>query len=181
MTSNKNRLGFILDTSEIIDNILIPKYYDPEILDELRHLKKTHALVSISELLDNGSLEVDSGDEIGKMAYGTGTIPFVRTSDISNWELATDPKQGVSKKVYDEYAGKQDIRPNDVLFVRDGTYLIGEACLVTQRDLPFLYQSHILKFRVKKRLEAGIVLSKDILKKIDNIMVIPIPVFFLIV
>ena len=41
-----------------------------------------------------------TGIEIGKMAYGTGDIPFIRTSDISNWELKNDPKQNISEEIY---------------------------------------------------------------------------------
>ena len=29
-----------------------------------------------------GAVQLSTGDEIGKMAYGTGEIPFVRTSDL---------------------------------------------------------------------------------------------------
>ena len=32
--------------------------------------------------------------------------------------------------------------------VKDGTYLIGTNCIVTPLDIPMIYQSHILKFRV---------------------------------
>ena len=38
-------------------------------------------------------LSADTGVEIGKMAYGTGDIPFVRTSDLAQWEIKRDPKQ----------------------------------------------------------------------------------------
>ena len=81
------------------------------------------------------------------MAYGTGEIPFVRTSDISNWEIKTIPKQGVSVGIYESYNSNQDVRDKDILLVRDGTYLIGTNCFVTELDLPMLYQSHILKLR----------------------------------
>ncbi len=32
--------------------------------------------------------------------------------------------------------------------VRDGTYLIGTNCIITPLDIPMVFQSHILKFRV---------------------------------
>jgi len=143
-----DHLGFILRTSSIRGCVLIPRYYNPEIKDRLDQLSWTHDLVILGELIKKGQIHPATGDEIGKMAYGTGTIPFVRTSDISNWEIKTDPKQGVSEEVYEKYAAKQDVRPGDLLFVRDGTYLIGSSCLVTKSDSILLYQSHILKFRV---------------------------------
>ena len=82
------------------------------------------------------------------MAYGTGTIPFIRTSDISNWEIKADFKHGVSEEIYEELRGKVDVQPGDILMVRDGTYLIGTTAIVTNSDVPMLYQSHIYRIRV---------------------------------
>ncbi len=146
----QDRLGFLLQTSSLRENIFIPKYYNPEITSRLHSLAKTHNLICISDLVSKKHLSVDTGDEIGKMAYGTGDIPFVRTSDISNWEIITEPKQGVSEEIYGFYANKQDVQSGDIFFVRDGTYLIGQTCLLTEQDLPCLYQSHILKFRISE-------------------------------
>ncbi len=44
------------------------------------------------------------------MAYGTGTIPFIRTSDISNWEIKADFKHGVSEEIYENLRGKVDVK-----------------------------------------------------------------------
>ncbi len=143
-----NHLGFTMKYSSIAGNIFIPKYYDPEVSDELSALSESHELVSVQSLISGKHLELSTGDEIGKMAYGTGKIPFVRTSDISNSEIKIDPKQGVSEAIYQQYAAKHDVKAGDILFVRDGTYLIGTACMVSAYDGPMLYQSHILKLRL---------------------------------
>jgi len=146
----QDRLGFLLQISSLRENICIPKYYNPEIASRLHSLAKTHNLICIGDLISEKHLSVDTGDEIGKMAYGTGDVPFIRTSDISNWEIITEPKQGVSEEIYAFYAKKQDVQSGDIFFVRDGTYLIGQTCLLTEQDLPCLYQSHILKFRISE-------------------------------
>lgn len=143
-----NHLGFLLKSSAVNGNVFVPKYYNPEITARLADLQRTHDLVPLGELILRQQIRAGTGDEIGKMAYGTGPIPFIRTSDISNWEIKADPKQGVSEAIYEKYASKQDIKPGDLLFVRDGTYLIGASCLMTEADSKILYQSHILKFRV---------------------------------
>ena len=145
-----DHLGFKIRASQTTGTILVPKYYNPEISARLQSLRSTHDLVPISVLRDQGVLSFSTGDEIGKMAYGTGTISFVRTSDISNWEIITDPKQGVSQTIYEQYRRKQDVRAGDLFLVRDGTYLIGNCCLVTDADTRVVYQSHILKVRVAK-------------------------------
>lgn len=149
-TVKQDHTGFVLTLSGIHRGVFLPKYYSPEITARLAELRITHDLVTIGDLIAKKHLCAVTGDEIGKMAYGTGTIPFVRTSDISNWELKTDAKQGVSDDIYAEYCAKQDVKSGDILFVRDGTYLIGQIALVTESDLPLLYQSHILKFRVSE-------------------------------
>lgn len=143
-----DHLGFLLPRAAVRGRIYIPRYYNVEITDRLAALESTHDLVEIGAMIRRDELRVATGDEIGKMAYGTGSIPFVRTSDISNWEIKTDPKQGVSAEIYGQYAGKQDVRPGDIFLVRDGTYLIGSACMITEADARILFQSHILKLRV---------------------------------
>lgn len=135
-------------SSAIRDRIYIPKYYNPESERQVRKLAKTHNCLSIQKLLDDGILLAETGHEIGKAAYGTGDIPFIRTSDISNWEIKSVPKQGVSLEIYNQFASIQDVKVGDILFVRDGTYLIGTNCFITEIDKDILYQSHIIKFRI---------------------------------
>ena len=144
----RDHLGFLLRSDEIRNGILVPKYYDPEIEDQLRRLESTHYLVTVDDLVEQKKVSVSTGVEIGKMAYGTGSIPFVRTSDLSNWEIKTDFKHGVSEEVYSEYKERVDVLPGDILLVRDGTYLIGTSAVVTEKDVPMLYQSHIYRLRV---------------------------------
>lgn len=141
-------LGFSRKLGAIVGNVFIPKYYDPTVDGRLEALRETRALYTLGELIDDGHITVQSGHEVGKMAYGTGRIPFVRTSDLANWETKTDPKQGVSPAVYHAYSSRQNVRANDILFVRDGTYLIGTCAMVTDADTPMLYQSHVLRLRI---------------------------------
>jgi len=141
-------LGYTIDFKAIENNILAPRYYDPNVFKDLEGLKKTHNLVKIGDLIEDGTLRFSTGDEVGKLAYGTGDIPFVRTSDISTWEIKVDPKHGVNEDLYNAIKAKQDVRAGDLLMVRDGTYLIGTTAMVTEYDEKIVYQSHILKIRV---------------------------------
>jgi hypothetical protein len=139
-----------MSSSNVRNSIYIPKYYDPQLTAEIEALKVSHECFTVGELIKRKIVSVSSGDELGKSAYGTGDTPFVRTSDISNWEIKTAPKQGVSQQIYEEYADSQDICPGDILLVKDGTYLIGQNCFITSVDKEILYQSHIYKIRVEK-------------------------------
>lgn len=149
----RDHLGFILRSDKIQNRILVPKYYNPEITLDLQRLKKTHTLVTFGSLVEEKKISMDTGIEIGKMAYGTGGIPFIRTSDFSNWEIKADFKHGVSREIYEEYQGKVDVEPGDILMVRDGTYLIGITAIVTQSDVPMLFQSHIYRIRTLAKKE----------------------------
>ncbi|MEU2719733.1 N-6 DNA methylase [Streptomyces smyrnaeus] len=142
-----DHLGFTVMASEIQDLIYLPKYYNPELKQRLDALSETHDLVTLGELAEDGVLEVSTGHEVGKLAYGTGSIPFIRTSDIANWEIKGDPKHGVSVDIYNSLAPRQNVEIDDILMVRDGTYLVGTCAIVTELDAKIVYQSHILKFK----------------------------------
>jgi type I restriction enzyme M protein len=146
----RDHLGFSLRSDAVRNRILVPKYYDPEIDRDLRALEATHNLTTIGELQRSQALSLDTGIEVGKMAYGTGTIPFIRTSDLSNWEIKADFKHGISQEIYDELKDQIDVIAGDILLVRDGTYLIGTSAIVTETDLPMLFQSHLYRIRSLK-------------------------------
>jgi hypothetical protein len=140
--------GFTRPLSSLRNAVFMPKYYDPELEADVDALGGAHRMVSLAKLVKEGVLSWDTGIEVGKMAYGTGDIPFIRTSDISNWELKGDPKQNVSKQIYE--ANKQDVRAGDIFVVRDGTYLVGTSCILTEKDTRILYCGGLYKLRVEK-------------------------------
>lgn len=143
--------GIWIDKSEIKDLVLAPRYYDPEGRAELAALADTHHLMRFGDLMDRGVLSYSTGVEIGKLAYGTGDIPFIRTSDISGWEIKLDPKHTVSQEIFSRHFEKLDVRADDILMVKDGTYLIGTCAIVTKYDEKILYQSHLYKIRVNDK------------------------------
>lgn len=147
----RDRFGFFLAPSDVRGHIFIPKYYDPQLERDIAKLRATHDLVRLADLCKGGTgsvLSWQTGIEVGKMAYGTGDIPFIRTSDISNWELKGDPKQAVSERIY--AANRQDVKAGDIFIVRDGTYLVGTSCILTEEDTRILFCGGLYKLRVEK-------------------------------
>ena len=142
---------FSLPSTSVHKDILVPRYYDPSIREALARFEKNCKLITIGELRLTHSLSLGTGDEVGKLAYGTGTIPFVRTSDLGNWEIKSDPKHRVSARIAAEYATKQSAQEGDILLVRDGTYLVGTTAMVTEQDLPMLYSGGIIRMRCLER------------------------------
>ena len=114
----------------------------------MSRLAATNEFISIGSLVDDGVLDWSTGCEVGKMAYGTGSIPFIRSSDLSNIEIRHDPKHGVSPEIWEHFRGSADLRVHDVLFVRDGTYLIGHSAIVMDSDLPSLFAGGLYRFRI---------------------------------
>ncbi|MEP7134473.1 MAG: N-6 DNA methylase [Chloroflexota bacterium] len=143
-------LGYEITDSQIVDQSLSPRYYNPDLIFSLDKLKESHDLILFGNLVESGVIEISTGDEVGKLAYGSGDIPFIRTSDISNWEIKADPKHNVSTDIYHSFKNKQDVKAGDILMVKDGTYLIGTCAFITEYDTRILYQSHLYKIRVKK-------------------------------
>ncbi len=150
---DQSHLGFIFTSSQIENQILIPEYYNPEIAQRLYIIENEgkYQLVRIGDLVKKGTIQITRGHEIGSKFYGTGPIPFVRTSDLINWEINIDPKKQVAREVYELYKDKQDIRAGDILLVNDGTFLIGKTAMITEKDTQILIQSHLKKIRVVKK------------------------------
>ncbi|PTM22792.1 N-6 DNA methylase [Limosilactobacillus reuteri] len=153
---SKSNLGFIINAKQIDNRVLAPRAYLHLIDKDVLKLDSTHYLKSLGDLVNDGVLQLTTGNEVGKLAYGTGNIPFVRTSDISNWLIKSDPKHSVSQDIYDSLAEKQDVMPGDILMVKDGSYLIGTCAMVTDFDKKIIYQSHLYKIRVNPNNDYGL-------------------------
>jgi len=147
-----DRFGFVVKLSQIKNSIFVPSYYDPEVKEELAKLEKSgrYRLVSLGELEKQEVISIKRGYEVGSKFYGLGNIPFVRTSDIVNWEIKVDPIKCIPEEVYEKYKNRQDIKEWDILLVTDGTFLIGRTAIVTPLDKKIVIQSHIRRIRCLK-------------------------------
>lgn len=149
-----DRLGFTLYEGRLKNDILIPRYYDPETITLLKNLEETkkYEMKTIQELVDENVLEIKgAGMTVSPLDYDTGDVPFIRTSEISNWEINSDATHKVAEDIYIQHKERQDLKENDILFVKDGTFLIGDVAMLTKYDLKILVQSHFLILRVKNR------------------------------
>lgn len=143
-------LGFY--QTALHDGILVPRYYDLRILQEISTLEKVGdaKMVSINELVANGELSILGVPASAKSEdYDLhGTVRFIRTSDISGYELYENTQKKVSEQTYLAHKDKQDLRIHDILFVKDGDNKIGEtAILLDEDDCHVLVQTHFKKIR----------------------------------
>ncbi len=129
-------------------NLWMPKFYYPLYQNTLKEIKKKFETVKIGEIAD-----ISKGDEVGSKNYKrylekTDTdVPFIRTSDIVNYEIDNYPDFYISEDIYNEL--NQNVSVGDILFTNDGK--IGLSAMLTEDDKCIL-QSHIRWLRIKERL-----------------------------
>lgn len=124
---------------------LCPRYYDKTPLNELKAEAERLGsdLISIREMVEKGYLRIRKGHEVGADAYGTGDVPFIRTSDISNYEISIDPTRSISEEICGKFRELQQLAPNDILMVSDGRYRIGKTAILNEYNYTCIVQSHI--------------------------------------
>lgn len=124
---------------------LVPRYYVEEAptTPSEASIFAEAPWTSLGQLRDSGVIEIRKGHEVGSEAYGTGDVPFVRTSDIANFEVSGDPTKSISEETYEEYFPQQRLRPGSILMVVDGRYRIGATAILTSRSARCVVQSHI--------------------------------------
>ena len=150
--SGKNKNTFTLNISDIKNDVFIPRYYWRTKLKKIqeRAEERNLNLVPVSALIEKGILSASQGHGSPKSEYkGRGTIPYVRVSDIVNWDIYKNYTAMIPESEYERVKGNGiDLEENDVLFVRRGSYRIGTVALVTKNGLKVLLMRELTVFRV---------------------------------
>ncbi len=157
----KHQNVFKINLSKIKNKIFIPNYYIG-VEKTLKNLSTDNRFIlfSIQDLVErkiiytNKNKNLPRGDEIGSNLYGLGDIPFIRTSEISNWEINIDSNKRTSEEIYLKYKDSQNIEFGDILVVKDGgPNLIGKTGFITRFDTKIIIQSHLYQIKVLKNNE----------------------------
>ncbi|KKN20074.1 hypothetical protein LCGC14_0939250 [marine sediment metagenome] len=151
----KSQKVFKIAYSQIKNNIFIPNYYTG-VEKTLKSLENNtnYEILTIKDLIDKGIIYtkkngfIPRGDEIGSSVYGLGEVPFIRTSDLNNWDINLDSHKKTSEEIYEQYKEKQNIQIGDILLVKDGgPNLIGKTGYVAELDTHIIIQSHIFQLK----------------------------------
>ncbi len=127
------------------DDLWTPAFSYPLYVNTLKAIQNKWQTVPLGEIAI-----VKKGDEVGSVNYNKyldkkdTDIPFVRTSDLVNYEVDQFPDFYIPEEIYQEL--KQDIKTGDVLFNNDGK--IGLVAMLTPQD-KVIIQSHIKRVRLK--------------------------------
>jgi len=139
---------YSVDSGNLTDS-LIPKFYYPKYINTLKELKEKFKTIKLGEIAD-----IKRGDEVGSDNYkkyldkGDSDVPFIRTSDIVNYEIDDYPDYYISEEIYKEL--NQDVKEGDILYTKDGK--IGLTAMMTKEDKCIL-ASGIARIRIKKDLD----------------------------
>ncbi|MFX1593994.1 MAG: N-6 DNA methylase [Promethearchaeota archaeon] len=157
----KEQKIFKIKYTQIKNKIFIPNYY-AGVEKTLKKLasNKNYTLLTFKDLINKKIIYTNKGgylprgDEIGSHVYGLGDIPFIRTSDINNWEINLDSYKKTSEEVFEQYKYKQKIEEGDILLVKDGgPNLIGKTAYITELDTKIIIQSHIFQIKTLENNE----------------------------
>lgn len=134
---------------EDLTNILTPKFYYPKYLNTFKQLRKKFETVKLGNITD-----IKRGNEVGSRNYKKyldkkdSDVPFVRTSDLVNYEIDSYPDYYIDEEIYDELS--QDLKEGDLLVSNDGK--IGLLAILTKKD-KCIIQSHIRRVRFFSRID----------------------------
>lgn len=123
---------FTVNKSDFADaDLWTPTYSYPLYVNTLRAIQAKWQTVSIGEIAD-----LKKGDEVGSDTYigyldkRKTDVPFVRTSDIVNYEIDQYPDFYIPEEIYNELG--QGFQAGDFLFTKDGK--IGMVGMITEYD-----------------------------------------------
>jgi type I restriction enzyme M protein len=135
-----------------VGGYMVPRYYVEEkpLTAQESDLTSSARFSTLGDLVTVGILAIRKGHEVGSQAYGTGDVPFIRTSDLSNFEISVDPTKAIADSIYEEYSQQQKLKPGDLLMVVDGRYRIGTTAILTEANSRCVVQSHLRIISVLK-------------------------------
>ncbi len=144
-----NQFTFLVPWSKIKEaGNLMPIYYQS--LFKPPKMLKGRFGIKINDLFNQKILGAwDGHGSPASTSKGQGKIPYIRVSDIVNWELYRNPVTGIPEEIYKEMTRhKTKPEPKDILFVRRGSYRIGTVAMVSPQDKKVLLTRELLTFRV---------------------------------
>ena len=151
---SKSKYVFKTPFSKIKDKIFVPRYYwCKNQKEDLKKAKEKNIdLLKMEALLEAKIIEVYRGHGSPPNQYkGLGNVPYVRAGDIVNWSLYKNPTSAIPEHIYTKIKGnKLDLKYKDIIFVKEGSYRIGDVALVLPTDTKILLNSHCLVIRVVK-------------------------------
>lgn len=147
--SPKNQFAFVANWSQIEKSgNWIPTYHRSMINPPPPPVGQQW--IRVGDLVEKGVIGAwDGHGSPPAVEKGQGNIPYIRVSDIVNWEMYRNPVSGVSEEVYARMTKNKKVpEEGDVIFVRRGSYRIGTVAMASPRDKRVLLTRELVTFRI---------------------------------
>ena len=131
-----SQYGFPVAPGALDKRMLVPNFYRPDVE------KTIDALVKDADNAKLVSNRIKKGDEVGSANYSEDGIPFIKTSDIINFDIDYEPDCYCSESFIKQL--KQDIEYGDIIFAKDGKP--GEVAIIMENKNVIL-SSGLVKYR----------------------------------
>jgi type I restriction enzyme, S subunit len=144
----KKKIFFGVSYKELIKNEMwTPFYYYPLFVNTIKEVKNKNNTLFLGDIVE----KFIQGEEVGSENYKNyldkqdSDLPFVRTSDLVNYDVDLLPDYYIDENIGNEL--KQNIEENEILFTKDGK--IGFTAITTKSDNCIL-GSGILRIKPNK-------------------------------
>lgn len=126
------------------EDVLVARNYFEESLD-------TQDKVMIDQLIKEKIIHHFDGHGSPRgYLKGMGDIPYVRVKDIVNLEVYINPMDLIPKFEYERlYSKNKKLKAKDIVFVRRGSYRIGDVGILYSKDLESILTREILVLRLQ--------------------------------
>ena len=147
--ASENDFVFLVNQEKMDWDILVPRFYRRN----RRSLKlpTDSTGIPLGTLVDEGVIGAwDGHGSPESQMKGEGDVPYIRVSDIVNWEMYRNPVTGIPLHEYERVFGPNGRKPQegDVILVRRGSYRIGTVAMASNRDEDVLLTKELLTLRV---------------------------------
>lgn len=140
--SDSPQFGFIVKPARFNKKMLTPNFYRDDVAESIDIIKG----IGANTVFDKESLS--KGDEIGSAFYQEEGVPFIKTSDIMNYDIDHEPDCYCSESFLSQLG--QNIKIGDILFAKDGKP--GEVAIVLE-DKKAVISSGLVKYHPKTEKE----------------------------
>lgn len=150
-----NKYVFQVRKQDIVNSLYVPRYYYDRNIKYLEYEAREQNcdLITMKTLVDEGIVEVYKGHGAPPSEYkGKGEVFYVRAGDVIDWDIYKNPTSAIPYSVYKQQVLDKKsalrLQAKDILFVKEGSYRVGDVAILSEFDTDIFLNHHTLVFRV---------------------------------